>query len=107
MAFSCEGLRGDIGPCLLRHVTPAASLAFPQLPEDWGARDIELGPLDHGSVRVFCSSQPDAFICQTSVAVIQILSAELGSKACCFLKTTTGMLLRSLSENNKVPEESL
>lgn len=68
-----RGIGGDVRPCLWQHVTPAASLAFRQLPKDWGAWDIELGPLDHRCGRVFSSSQPDALVCQVSVAVMQIL----------------------------------
>lgn len=61
-------------------------------------------------VTVFSSSQPDAFLCWPSVAVLQILWTELGSKACCFFRRLQGCywkLLRSLSEDSKIPEESL
>jgi len=68
-----RGIKGDVGPCLWHRVTPAASLAFIQLPEDWGGWGIKLGPLDHGRGRPFNSSQPNAFLCQASVAVMQIL----------------------------------
>lgn len=63
---------------------------FPQLSEDRGARDVELGPLDHECGRAFSSSQPDAFLCQASVAVMHVLQAELGSKACCFFRKLQG-----------------
>lgn len=53
-------------------VTPAASLASPQLPEHWGAQHNKRGPLNSGCGRVFGSSQPNAFLCQASAAVSEI-----------------------------------
>lgn len=99
-----RGIGGDIEPCLWHCGTPAASLAFPQLPEDWRAWDTELGPLYHRcECLVPLTLMP---LCASSSHADFVGWVRL--KSLLFLQKTAGMLLlKSVFEDNKIPEKSL